>query len=41
MARDDTFWGGLGQRVLFGSAYLMGALIAAPTLLLLAVPFLL
>ena len=41
MARDDTFWGGLGQRLLAGSAYLMGALIAAPTLLFLAAPFLL
>ncbi len=41
MSRDDTFWGKLGQRVLFGSAYLMVALIATPALLLLALPFLL
>ncbi len=41
MAHDDTFWGGLGQRVLSGSAFVMGALVATPTLLLLAVPFLL
>jgi hypothetical protein len=39
MAHDDTFWGGLGQRVLFGSAFVMGALVATPTLLLLAAPF--
>lgn len=41
MAQDDTFWGRLGQRVLFGAACLMGALIATPTVLLLAMPFLL
>jgi len=41
MAHDETFWGGIGQRALSGSAFLMGALIATPTLLLLAAPFLL
>ena len=39
MAHDETFWGGLGQRALFGTAYLMGALIATPTVLLLVAPF--
>ena len=39
MARDDTFWGGFGQLMLSGSAFLMATLVAAPTLLLLAAPF--
>ena len=39
MAHHDTFWGGIGQRLLSGSAFLMGALIATPTVLLLVVSF--
>jgi hypothetical protein len=41
MAYDDTFWGGLGQLMLGLLAGLMGALTAAPALLLLLTPFLL
>ena len=39
MYSDDTFWGGLGQRALNVFAFVMGALIAAPVGLLIAMPF--
>ena len=39
MARDETFWGGLGQLALRLLATLMAALAAAPAILLLAAPF--
>jgi hypothetical protein len=39
MYSDDTFWGGLGQRALNLFAFAMGALIAAPVILLIALPF--
>lgn len=39
MYSDDTFWGGLGHRALNIFAFAMGALIAAPFGLLIALPF--
>lgn len=39
MPRDDTFWGGLGQSALAVGAVLAAILVAAPTLLLFALPF--
>jgi hypothetical protein len=39
MYSDDTFWGGLGHRALNVFAFAMGALIAAPFGLLIALPF--
>jgi hypothetical protein len=40
MPHDDTFWGGLGQYALAVGAVLAAILMAAPTLLLFALPFL-